>query len=152
MWDGARAGPGLMGGYCLPRGQKRIAPPTTRYSDRLHQRYQSMQDGRIGGWWESAKNDAGRTRTCAPEGTSFLGLRDNHSATAPEIVANVVQFSWKFVGREAIHRKKNFYLSENRKKKHHRAVVRSIYHPEANDQEDIDYCFIASKEKRGTLS
>ena len=29
------------------------------------------------------KNDAGRTRTCAPEGTSFLGLRDNHSATAP---------------------------------------------------------------------
>lgn len=100
----------------------------------------------------NAKNDAGRTRTCAPEGTSFLGLRDNHSATAPEIVANVVQFPWKFVGREAIHRKKNFYLSENRKKKHHRAVVRSIYHPEANDQEDIDYCFIASKEKRGTLS
>jgi hypothetical protein len=38
----------------------------------------------------NAKIDAGRTRTCAPEGTSFLGLRDNHSATAPEIVADVV--------------------------------------------------------------
>jgi hypothetical protein len=30
------------------------------------------------------KDDVGRIRTCAPEGTSFLGLRDNHSATTPD--------------------------------------------------------------------
>ena len=31
-----------------------------------------------------AKNDIGQIRTDAPEGTRFLVLRDNHSATMPE--------------------------------------------------------------------
>ncbi len=33
------------------------------------------------------KDDVGRIRTYAPEGTRFLVLRDNHSATTPMVVA-----------------------------------------------------------------
>ena len=35
------------------------------------------------------KDDVGRIRTYAPEGTRFLVLRDNHSATTPMVVAVV---------------------------------------------------------------
>ena len=34
----------------------------------------------------SKKDDVGQIRTDAPEGTRFLVLRDNHSATTPEII------------------------------------------------------------------
>ena len=33
------------------------------------------------------KDDVGRIRTYAPEGTRFLVLRDNHSATTPKVAS-----------------------------------------------------------------
>ena|SRR5690242_16668577 len=38
---------------------------------------------------DGKKDDVGRIRTYAPEGTRFLVLRDNHSATTPMVVAVV---------------------------------------------------------------
>ena len=39
------------------------------------------------------RNDACRTRTCAPEGNSFLGYRVNHSAKAPFMnLGKIVQY------------------------------------------------------------
>ena len=43
-------------------------------------------------WYQNnKKNDVGRIRTYAPEGTRFLVLRDNHSATTPEIACWLMQ-------------------------------------------------------------
>ncbi|KEQ82182.1 hypothetical protein M438DRAFT_57414 [Aureobasidium pullulans EXF-150] len=39
------------------------------------------------------KNDACRTRTCAPEGNRFLVYRYNHSAKAPVIASNASELS-----------------------------------------------------------
>jgi hypothetical protein len=39
---------------------------------------------------DKQKDDVGRIRTCAPEGTRFLVLRDNHSATTPMDVLDLV--------------------------------------------------------------
>jgi hypothetical protein len=72
-----------------PRSSSLVAPKVSEPQPK-HRAYPSESQAKTStnttppARYGGKKNDVGRIRTCAPEGTSFLGLRDNHSATTPD--------------------------------------------------------------------